>query len=260
MKKNNFEKSTIYSEIQKVFFSPEENTFDDPYWVKTKSDKKLACYYFQKYPDAMTIVHFHGNGETVKDYLDAYIQIIDSLKFNIFFAEYRGYGMSKGKPSLSGILNDIEPIFESINVPLEKIVVYGKSFGSLSAIHAVSLYPKIRGLILESGIASFSEFQPLVDYLYYKPINSEDDHSEKILEEIEKYFNIKAKLSLFRGSTLIFHCKNDDLIPVINAKKLIKWANEAKLKIFLKGNHNSLVCENLNAYCDQLFSFVNSLY
>lgn len=259
MAKYNFEDSAIYSEIQKLIFLPVKNKFDNPYWVNTKSDNKLACYYFNKYPEANTIVHFHGNGETVKDYLQNYVPIMDILKLNIFLVEYRGYGMSTGEPDLSEMLNDIESIFETLNIPEEQIVVYGRSFGSLSAIHAVSLYPKISGLVLESGLATLPEYQPLADYFYYKPISFEDSYSERELDEIEKLFNIKAKISSFRGSTLMFHCKNDNLIPLSNAKKLIGWANEPKLlKIYEIGNHNSFIYENKNFidYHNRLYDFV----
>ena len=99
--------------------------FEGVHWIET-SGAVLACRYLKRDPQALTVVHFHGNGECVKDFFDL-LEIFAYLRLNVLLAEYRGYGMSTGKPSLSTLLSDVAPILESLNLPFEKMIVYGRS-------------------------------------------------------------------------------------------------------------------------------------
>jgi pimeloyl-ACP methyl ester carboxylesterase len=228
-----------------------------PYWV-TINDIGLSCYYHKKKNRAMTILFFHGNGECVSDFLQ-FIDIFDSAGVNVFFVEYRGYGISNGKPSLSGILNDIKPIFESLKLPPERTIVYGRSLGSLCAIHATLLFPKIRGLIVESGIATFSEWQAFANYFKARDINKQ--YSQKIVfKNIDMHLDNKAALSEFSGSTLILHCRKDHNLSASNAEKLFDWANEPKrIVIFPQGDHGSIIQANSDSYQEEIKDFVKSL-
>jgi pimeloyl-ACP methyl ester carboxylesterase len=140
--------------ISERYFFPRNNRFSEPFKVRI-GDIALGCYY-RPYPEAdNTIIHFHGNGETVKEYLDSPLL---KLPYNFLFAEYRGYGMSNGEPSLVSMLQDVKTIIDSLDVPKEKIVLFGRSIGSIYALHGASLYPdSIGGLIIESGIADVRE-------------------------------------------------------------------------------------------------------
>jgi hypothetical protein len=241
--------------LEQTLFCPAKNKFSNPHWVDGKAGK-LACYYVHKYPKAKTVILFHGNGETVKDNIDDFGQIFGLLKLNFLFAEYRGYGMSDGEPSLSGLLEDVKPIIDSIEVPPENLVVYGRSFGSLSAVHAVSVYPCISGLILESGIASFSSWLLLADELTAR----DPGNSVSALKQWDALFNMQAKVSCFCGSTLIFHCQKDFMIPVENAYELFDWSNKPKHKvIYQTGDHNNYIAKNFDDYGLQLMNFIESI-
>ena len=131
--------------------------------------------------------------------------------------------------------------------------------GSLCAAHAISLYPNIRGLIIEGGIADFSEWQDFTELVKSFDV-AEWILKAKVLKEIAHTLDTKGKISQFRGSTLVMHCKNDEIVPVSNANKLFDWANEPKiLRIFNEGNHGSLVNDNIEEYCDELLNFIISI-
>ena len=103
------------------------------------------------------MVYFHGNGEVVADYLPSFAQWFNRAGYNLLLAEYRGYGMSSGIPALAGMLDDVVPILDSLGRPDEKLVLFGRSIGSLYAIHGVGQRPKIGGLIIESGVADLAQ-------------------------------------------------------------------------------------------------------
>jgi hypothetical protein len=48
-----------------------------------------------------TLVHFHGNGEIVDDYLGDFVELIGRMGCSSFLVGYRGYGRSPGVPRLA---------------------------------------------------------------------------------------------------------------------------------------------------------------
>ena len=74
----------------------------------------ISCrFYFgnENYP---SILFFHGNGEIASDYDDIGL-IYNQMGINLFVADYRGYGMSGGTPTLTSMIKDAHPIFEGFN-------------------------------------------------------------------------------------------------------------------------------------------------
>lgn len=138
--------------ISQRYFFPSRVSLPDPFWIDCEG-AKLACYYHRPFPNAKTLVHFHGNGEVVGDYLNDFILTIEQLGYNCLLAEYRGYGISTGSPALATMLNDVEQIIIATGQPPEQLILFGRSVGSIYAIHAASCFPSIAGLIIESGIA-----------------------------------------------------------------------------------------------------------
>lgn len=240
--------------ISERYLFPRPAHLKNPTWVKC-ADGRLACYYHRPHPGAKTIVHFHGNGEIVSDYLGDFLTTIEQLGYNCFLAEYRGYGMSTGKPALQAMLDDVELIIEAIDQPPEELVLFGRSLGSLYAIHGVSLFPTIPGLILESGIAD------LLERLLLRVVPAEIGVTEGQLQAAaSEHFNHPGKLLRYQGASLIMHSRNDGLVDLSHAERLYQWLPEPKtLKIFDQGNHNSVLLVNFEVYFQQVQQFLQSL-
>ena len=103
--------------VSSRYFFPRREFLSDPYWVEAVDGSRLACYYQTVNPDAKTVIYFHGNGEVVADYLPSFPEWITRAGCNVLLAEYRGYGMSSGTPALAGMLDDVVPIIQSLNIP-----------------------------------------------------------------------------------------------------------------------------------------------
>ena len=240
--------------ITERYFFPLQVPFKDPFWVHS-GGIKLACYYADKFPGAKTIVLFHGNGEVVADYIQLYLPVFNLLGYNCFLAEYRGYGMSEGEPGLEVILNDVKPIIESIPVPHKDLILFGRSLGSLYVLQGVYLYPDIGGLIIESGIAD------IIERVLLRVHPSELGVSREELEKaVNSTFNHREKISCYKGPTLIMHAENDSLVNCNHGLELYTWAQGVKeLKIFDRGDHNSIFHDNRVEYLETLKSFLAKL-
>ena len=236
------------------YFFPRKQSFADPFWVDC-GDARLGCYYRESHPGAKTVIHFHGNGEIVADYIPDLVSVFDELGYNLFLAEYRGYGMSGGSPQLIKMLGDITSIIQAINRPHEELVLFGRSVGSIYAIHAASLFPDIPGLILESGIAS-----PLERVLLRVAPGELGATMESIEEEAGAHLDHEEKLSRYKGSSLLLHTRHDGLVDVSNAQRLHEWSSEPKkLRIFEQGNHNTILFTNFHEYFDLVQTFIQGL-
>ncbi len=237
--------------ISQRYFFPKRVKYAHPFWVDADG-AQLACCYFEGHPGSRTIIHFHGNGETVADYRDDFVSIIDSMGYNSFLAEYRGYGMSTGKPSLFQMLSDVEAIIETLNQPDENLILFGRSLGSLYAIHAACIFPNIAGLIIESGIAN-----PLERLLIRIDPRELGATAEEIAEAVHRDFNHKFKMDQYEGPTLILHTKYDGLVDVSHAHRLRAWAaGPTTLRIFERGDHNSILHVNSHEYFKSIDVFL----
>ncbi len=240
--------------VSERYFFPRREELDNPFWVDC-GDVRLSCYYQQKYPESKTLIFFHGNGEIVADYLQLFVPVFDRLGYNIFLAEYRGYGMSTGVPALAAMLEDVTPIIKAVGQPLEKLVLFGRSIGSLYAVHGASLFPGIAGLIIESGIAVMLE--RLLMRVRPGELGVDLNQVEKA---VDTYFNHPGKLAKYKGSTLVLHAKHDSLVHYAHGKKLYEWAPAPKkLKIFDEGDHNNIMAVNAEEYFRIIHQFLSAL-
>jgi len=232
-----------HPELSARYFYPWPNSFAEPFFVEGDGFR-LGCRYLRIGDDLPTIIHFHGNGESVSDYLGEFEQRVCSLGANLLLAEYRGYGMSTGTPALAAMLDDVALIVEASGVAPERIVFFGRSLGSLYAVHGASLYPAAAGLIVESGLAD-----PLERILVRIEPRHVGATPEELRAAVSRCLDQRGKIASFRGRLLVMHTRNDDLVPASHAERLFAWANEPKeLLLFERGDHNSILPANADAY------------
>jgi len=237
--------------ITSRMFYPWPNRFPGPFYIEGRAGK-LGCWYNRAFPDSLTMIHFHGNGETVADYLDDFSVRISALGVNLLLAEYRGYGMSEGEPKLAAMLADIPAIVEASGIDPSRLVFFGRSLGSIYAVHAASLYPQAAGLVLESGIADPLEF--MLERVEPRQLGSS---LEALVAETERLFNQREKLAAFQGRTLVMHTRYDDLVSSTHAERLHAWAGDPKeLVLFERGDHNSIMEVNQEEYFNHLGGFL----
>ena len=236
------------------YFYPWGNRFDEPFFVEGDGFR-LGCRFMKVSEDLPTIIHFHGNGETVSDYLGEFEEQIVHLGANLLLAEFRGYGMSTGEPALAAMLDDVQLIVEASGVPSSKIIFFGRSLGSLYALHGAALYPDAAGLIIESGLAD-----PLERILVRVTPQDLGGTLEGLQQSVRCHLNQQAKISAFNGQVLIMHTRQDDLVSVSHAERLHDWANEPKeLLVFERGDHNTILAVNQDAYFSALESFITNI-
>lgn len=109
--------------------------------------------------------------------------LFHTCQCNILIIDYRGYGLSTGSPTETGLRADARAAFDYLftrhDLDLNQICIFGRSLGGAVAIDlaADTLYSqKIMGVILENTFTSISDMaveliHPSIKYLptcFYK--------------------------------------------------------------------------------------------
>ena len=241
--------------VAQRYFYPRVAALPEPYWIEAADGSRLACSYHAVNSEAPTMIYFHGNGEVVADYLPDFPEWLGQAGYNLLLAEYRGYGMSTGSPALAGMLDDVSAIVQSLALPDAKIVLFGRSIGSLYALHGAFRHPRIAGLILESGISDLTE-------RFFQRVDPGELGQSRttLVAALQAAFDYMKKLASFQGRTLILHTRFDELVSVGHAERLYAAASEPKqLTIFPQGGHNDIFYRNRQEYMQRIEAFLGAL-
>ena len=226
------------------------------YAIEVEQGVRVECGFWVAGKKCPSIVYFHGNGETVASHewiAPLYIQ----KGINLFVADYRGYGSSDGKPTISNMIADTHPIFTGFKEIisregfLDSVFVMGRSLGSVPAIEtALNYQDRIRGLIVESGTAN--NFRRLRDYVG-------DSDVETASGEESPFLN-KVKIRQITKPTLIIHSEYDQIIPVSEGKELYQHsgARNKKILIIPGAGHNDIMMVDQGTYFDTIEEFIKT--
>ena len=220
--------------ISQRYFFPRRDRVDDPF-VLSVEGAELHGVRSAPHPDGPYLLHFHGNGEVVADWTLDFLPALNEAGINVVLAEYRGYGGSSGSPMLGAMLDDAIAWVDAVSVDPSRIVIYGRSVGSIYALHAAAARPA-KALVIESGIADVLERL----LLRIQPPELGTDLSG-LQAVVARHLDHQAKVQAFAGPVLVLHARGDDLVPPRHAESIAAWAGErAALRLFDRGDHNTI--------------------
>lgn len=245
-------------EISRFVFYPRRDPLPtgdiEVYPVEVEEGISVVSRFYRSTEEVAAILYFHGNGETAGDY-DLISSLYTSRGFNLFVADYRGYGLSTGEPSMRHILEDAGPLFQKLKEilqetgPLRPIFVMGRSLGSGPAIEVAFHYQdELKGLIVESG---FSDAFRLLSYIGL-PI--------KVLPRQQGSFPNGEKMRSICLPTLFIHAAEDHLIPPSEAEELYSLcaADDKRLVVIPRADHNTLMMVGRDRYFQAIQEFIRS--
>ncbi|MGE0786356.1 MAG: alpha/beta hydrolase [Sandaracinaceae bacterium] len=201
-------------------------------------------------PSHATLLHFHGNGEVVADWVDGFTPALNARGLDVALAEYRGYGGSSGSPMLATMLDDALATFDALGEDPARVVVYGRSVGSIFGLH-VAAHRKVSGLVIESGIAD------VLERLDLRLDASELGVSRAELEAAAReLLDQQKKLAAAACPLLVLHTRGDHMVDPSHAERFAEWGGErAELVLFDRGDHNSIHAYNGDAIVELVARF-----
>ena len=212
--------------------------------IPVEEGVSVGARFHRAVADAPTILFFHGNGEIVADY-DDLAPYFQSLPANFLAVDYRGYGRSGGKPTVTAMMRDCHAVLQYVREWLKNnhhhgpLVVMGRSLGSASALELARHYPgHIDGLIIESG---FAYVGPLLRLLGVDMGGLDPDAA---------HFQHVQKIKTYEKPTLVIHAEYDHIIPYSDGRALFEAsaAPDKQLLMIPGANHNDIHMRGLREY------------
>src|SRR5262245_18701229 len=81
--------------------------------LRAKDGVTMPAVHFPAPPGAPTVVHFHGNGETLRSELP-FATELHQRGLGVLLVEYRGYGNAPGSPSEAAFYLDAEAALDAL--------------------------------------------------------------------------------------------------------------------------------------------------
>jgi fermentation-respiration switch protein FrsA (DUF1100 family) len=193
----------------------------------------------------------HGNAGNISEAGRPYHYAgLRALGLSLLAFDYRGYGESEGAPSEDGLYRDADAAYhylrDTLQVPPERIVLFGHSLGSAVAVELAGRVPAA-GLILDGALTSVADrAQELFPYAPVRWIAASHYPS------IERV----GKLTLPK---LFLHANGDDVIPIAHGRRLYEAAATPKRFIELRGSHGDSFDVDSAGYFGAIGGFVSEL-
>jgi len=212
----------------------------------TRDGVKLHGWFVPAVNPRGVILFCHGNAGNISHRLET-IGIFNRLGLSTFIFDYRGYGVSEGKPTEAGTYADGEAALawleEHQNVTPGDIIFFGRSLGGAVAAHlARKSTPK--ALILESTFTSVDDIGR--DLYPWVPV--------RLLSRFD--YSTIGMIGDVRCPVLVIHSPDDELVPFSHARRLYERASEPKDFLTLTGDHNAGFLRTGDRYVAGLDAFL----
>lgn len=248
--------AAVFAFQEKLVFFPTRNLAADPLaiglafedvHVGTEDGVTLHGWFVPAENARGTVLFFHGNAGNISHRLET-IALINRLGMSLLIFDYRGYGLSTGKPSVAGTRKDAQAMWRYMiserGIEPSHIVLWGRSLGgAVAAGLAVDVKPA--ALILESTFTSVVDMGRR--HYPFLPVG---------LIAKGKYPTIKHVPEL-KAPLLVVHSPDDEVVPFAMGRRLYTAATEPKNFLEISGSHNSGFLQSGEQYVDGVNRFIS---
>ena len=198
---------------------------------ETDDGEELYGWYCRAKNPIASALYCHGNTGNLSTPAHVMPYLLDA-GINILLFDYRGFGLSTGTPSFSGVIDDgvtAARLHEKIRPKNVPSILYGFSLGGAVAAQIIRRYP-FDGMILQS---TFTNLPDLARVAFPRvPLHLV---SGRLFDTLSVVRNLKVPLLLIQGSA-------DDVCPAWMAQQLHDNCPSASKKLMLVegGQHKDL--------------------
>ncbi len=195
---------------------------------------------------APTLLMCHGNAGNIAWRVES-VAFYRHLGFNVLIFDYRGYGLSAGRPSEQGLYDDAASVWryltEERGVAASDIVLLGRSLGGGVATH-LALECEPGAVIIESTFTSINDLAreryPRLP-LWRLPWASFDNAS---------------RIAAIRSPLLLVHSVEDEVIPFAHGEKLNRIRGNKRELVRIHGSHSGGYFASGEAYAAPIREFL----
>jgi pimeloyl-ACP methyl ester carboxylesterase len=196
-------------------------------WLATADGTRVHAWHLMAGP--RLVLYFGGNAEEVSWMLDAARAETPGVSWLLL--DYRGYGLSEGKPSQKALVADARALYDHAaalpGVDARRIHAFGRSLGSGVAVALAAERP-LAGLVLASPYDSLLALAQR--YYWYLPVRWMLRHP----------FDSMMLATRLDTPLLCLIAKRDEVIPAEHAERLFAaWRGPKRRVLLPEATHNT---------------------
>lgn len=215
--------------------------------ISTADGERLRAWHLRSENPRALVVYFHGNGANLSNWAPI-LSGVARHGYSVFAFDYRGYGLSTGRPSEGGLYRDVDAVLDETGKRDHPALIYwGRSLGATMAAYAARKRAP-SGVILESGFPdarSLLRTSPLMAFLAL----------------FSTYrFSTTDHLKGLSVPVLVMHGDRDSVVPFEHGRALFDAITAPKKQFFVirGGDHNDAAAPDEGAYWKAVDSFVDT--
>ena len=218
--------------------------------VTTADGEQLRLWHVPRDDARAQVVYFHGNGGNLSLWCDILVGLWQQ-RLDVIAVDYRGYGMSTGRPSEQGLYRDVDATLALAHAQLRrrdlKMIYWGRSLGATMAAYAASAKPA-DGVVLEAGFPSARAVL-------------ETNPPFWLLSWLSSYrFPTAEWMASVEQPTLLLHGDSDGVIPYRHGQRLHEQIPGPKRMVTIPGgDHNDPAPRDAELYWRAIDDFITSL-
>jgi fermentation-respiration switch protein FrsA (DUF1100 family) len=214
--------------------------------LETEDGVRIHAFYLPATGSDIALLFLHGNAGNASHRLPNAAELV-RLGCSVLLIDYRGYGLSEGRPSEAGAYADARAglgyLIEQRSFPAQRIFVFGRSLGGAVAVD-LAQDRELAGVILESTFTSVADIArslggPLLGAL------------------AGRRFDSVSKIDRIRAPLLFFHGDRDEVIDYALGQRLFDAAPEPKSFETISGaGHNDTTQVGGRPYFERIQRFL----
>lgn len=200
-------------------------------FIETADGLRLHGWYVQG-TSPVTVLWLHGNAGNIVDRLDILEAMTDHLGVSSLLFDFRGYGISEGRPSERGLYADAGAAFRWLTgvkgVAPGNVVIYGHSLGTAVAVDlSLGAGRAAAAAVLESP---FTSARGMARMIYGGlPVH--------LLLSVR--FDNEGRIGKLSMPLLVIHGEADTVIPIAMGRRVFEAAPEPKRLLAVPGGDHS---------------------
>ena len=221
----------------------------DAVTIDTADGEKLRAWRINAPAARARIVYFHGNGGNLSNWAPILTGIVQR-GYSVFALDYRGYGLSTGRPTEQGLYRDVDAALKVAWPDMQTtppLIYWGRSLGGAMASYGATVR-KPDGVIIEAG---FPNARAAI----------RDSPVLNVLALFASYrFPAAEYLNRANVPVLVMHGDRDRIIPFALGRELFEQITATKGFIVIPGgDHNDAVAPDAAAYWAAVDRFIQQM-
>lgn len=210
-------------------------------WITSGDGTRLHGWFLKAQGEPRgTVVFLHGNAQNLTSHV-LYVSWLPAAGYHVLIADYRGYGLSLGKPSRRGVYDDARAMWDYArrrpDVDPGRMILFGQSLGGANALALAGReqLPGLRAVVADSAFSSYGRIGrekilqvPLLGYLLwpFSPLIVSPGLSP-------------APAAVAPVPLLLIHGDRDTVVPYSHSLRLFDQARPPKLLWTLEGGQHT---------------------